>query len=162
MAPSDMGKTPMGMLRSSAKVVILRASPSGPKSSRILTVSLPLRPAGAGNGYSTDSVTHSRPMASKAMLTGFLTFGSLATSCTMNPGGTCSPFNSSSAVRGSVGAISGGGACPAPRPVTRTMPMAPNTGNRERMVSPEKSSRMIFLLTTRINPGVLLSQGVHG
>ena len=43
----------MGMLSPSAKVVILRARPSGPKSSRILTRVARLLPGGAGKGYSS-------------------------------------------------------------------------------------------------------------
>ena len=46
--------------------------PLSAKSLRILTVSLASASAGAGKGYSTDSVTHSRPWASKAMLIGLL------------------------------------------------------------------------------------------
>ena len=44
------GRTPIGMFRPSAKVVILRARPSGPKSARILTVSRGGLPSGAGKG----------------------------------------------------------------------------------------------------------------
>ncbi len=55
----------MGMLSPSAKVVILRARPSGPKSSRILTASRGFLPGAAGKGYSTVSVTQSRPRSSK-------------------------------------------------------------------------------------------------
>ena len=42
------GSTPIGMFRPSAKVVIVRALPSGPKSERILTVSRGLVPSLAG------------------------------------------------------------------------------------------------------------------
>ncbi len=44
------GSTPMGMFRPSAKVVILRARPSGPKSSRTLTVSRGLVAVLGGEG----------------------------------------------------------------------------------------------------------------
>ena len=94
----------MGMFRSSAKVVILRARPSGPKSERILTASRPL-PGGAGKGYSTDCVTHRRPAASKAMLIGLRMSGSQATSWASNPGGRVKHLRSSGGLRGGVGAM---------------------------------------------------------
>ena len=78
----------MGMLSPSAKGAI----PSGPgrraESSRILTVSFGLCPRRGGKGYSSEPVTQRRPLASKAMLIGFLTFGSAATSWMTKPGGT--------------------------------------------------------------------------
>ena len=80
------------MFRPSAKVVILRARPSGPKSSRILTPSRGVVPSAAGNGYSSVSVTQSRPRSSKAMLSGLWISGSAATSSISNPSGRWNAF----------------------------------------------------------------------
>ena len=88
------------MFRPSAKVWILPARPSGRKSERILTESRPGVPAGFGNGYSSVSVTQSRPRSSKARLSGLWMSGSAATSWISNPGGRCSALRSSSGVRG--------------------------------------------------------------
>ena len=44
----------------------------------------------AAIGYSRECVTHSRPRASNARFIGLSMSGSAATSCTSNPGGTCS------------------------------------------------------------------------
>src|SRR6516165_4518070 len=89
MQPSLYGNTPIGMFRPSAKVEILRALPSGPMSSRIMTRSRPF-PSFAGYGYSMVSLTHNRPRSSKFMFSGLWMSGSLATSCSSNPGGKCS------------------------------------------------------------------------
>ena len=90
----------MGMFRPSAKMRTFRARPSGPKSSRIFTASRGRVPSSAAKGYSTDSVTQSRPRASKAMFIGLWMSGSAATSWISKPGGRWNPFRSSSGVRG--------------------------------------------------------------
>ena len=88
------------MFRPSAKVSILPARPSGRKSERILTVSRGRVALAAGKGYSTVSVTQSRPRSSKARFSGLWMSGSAATSWISNPGGTWSALRSSSGVRG--------------------------------------------------------------
>src|ERR1051326_1613141 len=93
----------MGMLRPSAKVVTLRARPSGPKSSKIMIRSRPGLSGGTGNGYSRLVVTQSRPVASKAMFMGLLMSGSAATHWISKPGGSWKDFCSWSGVSGSVG-----------------------------------------------------------
>src|SRR5438105_15311531 len=73
----------------------------------MLTISRPGLPS-AGNGYSSDDVTHSLPLASKAIFIGLAISGSLATSCASNPDGSLKHFFSSSGVFASVGATTGG------------------------------------------------------
>src|SRR2546429_9043996 len=105
----------MGRLRPSAKVVTLRARPSGPKSERILTLSRPGMSL-AGYGYSTVLVTQSRPLASKAMLIGFWMSGSAATSWASNPGGRRKVARSAAGDWCSVVATYGGSAARAAKP----------------------------------------------
>src|SRR5687768_7951352 len=93
----------MGMLRPSAKVVILRARPFSSKSSKTLIMSRAGLSSGAGKGYSRDMVTQRRPFESKAMFMGFWRSGSAATSSILNPGASLKDLACSAAGRGSVG-----------------------------------------------------------
>ena len=54
----------MGIFSPSAKVVTVRARPSGPKSSKIMMRSRPSLSGGTGKGYSRLVVTQSRPVSS--------------------------------------------------------------------------------------------------
>ena len=62
-------------------------------------MSRPGVPSGFGNGYSSVSVTQSRPRSSKAMFSGLWMSGSDATSWISKPGGRCSARRSSSGDR---------------------------------------------------------------
>ena len=86
-------------------VETLRARPvAGSRSDKILTPSRPTLPPSTGNGYSTVSVTHSRPLASNAMFIGLAMSGSAATSWASNPGGSLNVACSCSGDSLSVGA----------------------------------------------------------
>src|SRR5262249_33125511 len=115
-----------------AKVVILRALPSGPKSDRIFTESRGFLALEA-KGYSMVSVTHSRPWSSKAMLSGFRMSGSAATSCASKPGGSLKPFSSRAGFSGLVSTMSGFGA--SERTGERAKGKSANSGNKRRMAS---------------------------
>ena len=93
----------MGMFNPSAKISTFRARPSGPKSEKIRTVSRAGLSRGAGNGYSRDSRSHSRPVASHCMFMGFRSSGSAATSCISKPGGKWNAARLACGVSGSVG-----------------------------------------------------------
>ena len=106
-SPSPRGRTPIGMLRSSAKRTAFRARPSGPKSERTVSPSRCGAPSCGANGYSTECVTHSRPRASKAMFIGFWMSGSAATSSIANPSGRRNFSRCPAGESASVGATGG-------------------------------------------------------
>ena len=81
------GYSPVRMFSPSAKISIFRARPSGAKSEKMRIESRPGEPSFTGNGYSRDSVIHSRPSASHCMFIGLRRSGSLATSWISNPAG---------------------------------------------------------------------------
>ena len=123
------------MFRPSANVGSLPARPSGWKSARILTrVARPVVPSAAGKGYSSVSVTQSRPRSSKAMLSGLWIRARRrrAGSRTPRAGGTRGVRRSASSVRNPP---------PAWVPARRTMPSPARGGSRGRvaLVPPDAS-----------------------
>ena len=122
--PEGSGRTPMGMLRPSAKSVAFDARPSGRNPSSTVRPSCGATSAAAANGYSTEWVTQSRPRASNAMFIGFWISGSLATSWISKPGGSLNFARSSAGERASVGATGGlpraGRRADAPKTTTNT------------------------------------------
>ena len=102
MTPSPYGMSPIGMLSLSAKTVTTSALPSPSVSSRMRIVSRGVTSAAAAKGYSSELLTHNRPLPSKARFMGFAMSGSEATSSTRKPSGTTNDFCSSSGLTASV------------------------------------------------------------